>query len=182
MIKKFYWLPVFRKFIPADLETWMENLASEGWNIDKLGMFSILRLTFQKTEPKRYRYVFDMNFSTSYRHEEYRQTYEQFGWEYVGRFNANTFLWRKEYADERPESFTDIESLKNRNKRVRNSVTAAFILALISVFALAAGIFVCAFVGKIEKIPPLACAFAFAIPLSVYLHRVIRKLNADLGE
>jgi len=182
MIKKSYWLPIFRKFIPADLESWIESLASEGWNIDKLGMFSVFRLTFQKTGPKRYRYVFDMNLSASYRHKEYRQIYEQFGWEYVGRFNANSYLWRKEYTDERPESFTDMESLKNRNKRVRNAVLAAFILMLISIFALTAGIIICALVGKTEKILPLACVIVFVIPLSVYLYWVIRKMNASLGE
>ena len=181
MKKKSFLLPVFRKYIPADFEKWMEQLASEGWNIDKLSTFSVFRLTFHKTEPKRYRYVFDMCFN-SLKLKDYKQTYEQFGWEYVGRFNANTFLWRKEYTDVRPESFTDYESLTKRNRRVRNAVIAVFIMSAIAILTLLTGIIVCALVDTTEKILPLACVTALVIPLSTYLFRVMHKLNARGAE
>ncbi|MDR3209304.1 MAG: DUF2812 domain-containing protein [Oscillospiraceae bacterium] len=112
MNTKSYLLPVFRKFIPADLENWIEKMALEGWNLEKLNTFSVFLLTFKKTEPKQYRYVYDLNILGVGKLKGYKHTYEQFGWEYVGRFNANTYLWRKEYTGERPESFT-IENVRS---------------------------------------------------------------------
>ena len=178
MTTKSFWFPVFRKFIPADFEAWMEKLAYDGWNIDKIDMFSVLRFTFHKAEPKQYRYVFDMKFNT-YKHKDYRKTYEQFGWEFVGRFNANTFLWRREYTAERPESFTDRESLIQRNKRVRNAMIGAFVLSLAAILALITGIVLCAVYDKMNKILPLTFVALLVTPLSVYLYWAIRKVNAD---
>jgi hypothetical protein len=179
MKTKSFWLPAFRMFIPAGFEAWMEQLASEGWNIDKLKTFSVFRMTFRKTEPKRYRYVYDMHFRVRM-YKDYMQTYEQFGWEYVGRLNANTFLWRREYTDERPESFTDSESLIKRNMRVRNAVIAVFAMMLVSILAMLTGIAVCALSGETEAILPLACVAALIAPLSLYLYWIIRKISAGL--
>ena len=85
-------------------------------------------MTFHKTEPKRYRYVFDLN---AFPRKEYTATYEQFGWEFMGQM-ASCFIWRKEYPGQRPESFTDQDSLTRRNKRVRNAVLACFLVALLA--------------------------------------------------
>lgn len=180
MNTKSFWMPLFTKLIPADFETWAEQLALAGWNIGKLKTFSVFRLTFHKTEPKRFRYVYDLNIPAALKFNDYKQTYEQFGWEYVGCFNANTYLWRKEYTGERPESFTDIESILNRNKRVRNAVAVVFAFSILVFLAFLAGIIVGAVSRKIEIIPPLACGLALVSLEGAYLFWVIRKINASL--
>jgi hypothetical protein len=180
MNKKTFFAPILTKVVPEDFEAWMEGLALEGWNIDKLPAVGIAWMTFHKTEPKRYRYVYDLNIPALIKRKDYKQTYEQFGWEFVGALNANTFLWRKEYTDERPESFTDRESLQTRNKRVRNVMLAVLVWFIVAFAALLTGIVVCAIFGKLVKILPLAFAAGFVAAMDVYFWCVLRKLNASL--
>ncbi|MCJ7696111.1 MAG: DUF2812 domain-containing protein [Anaerolineaceae bacterium] len=112
--------------IPANFETWMEDMAIQGWKVEKIGQWSSLKMDFIEIAPKKYRFVYDMN---SFPNEEYKSIYEQFGWEYVGQM-ASAVIWRKEYTDQRPESFSDLESVEKRNKRVINAVKINFVLFL----------------------------------------------------
>ena len=125
--KKTVWLSVFRNVVPADYEIWLEQLAMQGWNIDQIGQWSSVAMTFHRSEPKKYRYIYDLKACPK---KEYKSTYEQFGWELVGQM-ASCFIWRKEYTDKRPESFTNHESLEKRNKQVISAVSVSFIMFLI---------------------------------------------------
>lgn len=126
MEKKTVWFSMLKKVVPADYEDWLESLALEGWNIEKINQFSSIKIDFVKTEPRKYRYVFDLN---AFPNKDYQNIYTQFGWELVGNM-ASCFIWRKEYTNICPESFIDKESTIKRNKRVRNAVIAAFTLVL----------------------------------------------------
>ncbi len=55
-------------------------------------------MNFVKEKPKKYRYVIDMQ---AFPKKDYKLTYQEFGWEFVGQM-ASAFVWRKEYAKERP--------------------------------------------------------------------------------
>ncbi len=55
------------------------------------------------------------------------ETYKDFGWELCGQM-ASTYLWRMEYKDERPESFSDEAARKDRNSRFVKAVSFSFIL------------------------------------------------------
>jgi hypothetical protein len=180
MNKKTAWFSAFRTIIPADYESWLERLALEGWNIDKLQALSVFRMTFRKTEPKRYRYVYDLNIAAMLKQKDYRQTYEQFGWEYVGRLNANTFLWRKEYGDARPEAFTDRESLIQRNQRMLFPTIAGLVLVLAALILALVGIGVCLAIGEQEKAPDLAFCAALMAVLSLFVGWVVHKLRRNL--
>ena len=125
--KKTVWLSVFRNVVPANYELWLEQLAIQGWNIDHIGQWSSIAMTFRRTEPKIYRYIFDLQ---AFPRKEYIFTYEQFGWEFIGQM-ASCFIWRREYTDERPESFTSQESLEKRNKQVISAILVSFIMYLI---------------------------------------------------
>lgn len=131
MKKKTVWLSTFRYVVPADFENFMESLALDGWNVEKVGQWSSIKMDFYKTEPKKYRYVFDINIVPK---NDYIATYKDFGWEFVGQITG-CFLWRKEYTDIRPESFTDLESIERRNRNVRNAVI--FLAVIFSVLFLA---------------------------------------------
>ncbi len=127
--KKVVWLSAFKHVIPADYENWLEEMASQGWNIDRIGQWSSVRLVFTRTTPKKYRYVYDIQTNPK---NDYRATYEQFGWEFVGMM-ASCFMWRKEYSGERPEAFSDLQSLESRNKSVVRAVSVS-LLIFISAF------------------------------------------------
>ena len=176
MIKKSEWFSIFRKVVPADFEDWLETLASQGWNIDKIGQFSSIKMTFAKTDPKQYRYVFDLN---AFPGKDYINTYEQFGWEFVGQ-TASCFVWRKEYTDSRPESFTDKESLIGRNKRVKNAVSIAFAMLLIGIVASLVGIGVHIYRGNTEKILELSLETLLIAVLAVYLGWVVNKIKLNI--
>ncbi len=176
MHKKAIWFALFRKVVPADYEEWMENLASEGWNIDRIGQFSSIRMTFNKTGPKKYRYVFDLN---AFPRKDYVDIYSQFGWELVGRM-SNCFVWRKEYKDIRPESFSDKESIVKRNKRTRNAVAACLILFLAGILGTFTGIGIKIYFGKTDGIPELVLQAAFLGAVSYYLWRVIAKIQQSI--
>lgn len=176
MEKKAVWFSVFRRVVPADYEEWLEKMALQGWNVEKIRQFDSFRMVFHKSEPRRYRYVFDLN---AFPKADYRNTYEQFGWEFVGQM-ASCFVWRKTYTDIRPESFSDTESLVKRNKRVKNAVTAALILFLLGIAVLMAGIVVCGLRGLCEQVMELAFeAFLLAF-IAGYLWWVTRQIRKNL--
>ncbi len=176
MSKKTAWFSVFRKVVPSDYENWLEDLAKKGWNIDKIGQFSSFKMDFHLTEPKQYRYVFDLN---AFPKQDYIATYEQFGWEYVGKMSS-CFVWRKEYTDKRPESFSDLDSLVKRNKRVRNAVTACLVFLLVGILACIIGIVVKAVIGDIERLIELVVTLIFVALCSGYLGWVVNKINRNI--
>ncbi|RCX18832.1 uncharacterized protein DUF2812 [Anaerobacterium chartisolvens] len=176
MDKKTVWFALFRNVVPADYESWMEKLASEGWNVNKIGQFSSIKMTFNKTSPKKYRYVFDLN---AFPRKDYIDIYKQFGWELVGKMSS-CFVWRKEYEGVRPESFTDKESIIKRNKRTRNAVAACMILLLAGTLGTLAGIGIKIYFGKTGGIPELVLQAVFLGTVSYYLWRVVAKIQQSI--
>jgi hypothetical protein len=132
--KKWVLFPVFRRLLPSDLENWLEQMADKGWHLDKIGQWSSILMVFRRGEPGKYRFVYDPQVS---HRPEYIQTYEQFGWEFLGRM-ASAHIWRMKYRDERPDAFSDPESLVKRNRYNLATVSVSFTIFLIT--TLAAGI------------------------------------------
>ncbi len=127
MKTKTFWFTAFRYVVPADYEQWFELKAAEGWHPYKVGQWSSIAMRFTEGKPKKYRYVADMQ---PFPKKEYMQMYEEFGWEFVGQM-ASMMVWRREYENERPESFSDISSRKARNKRFIGAVAVSFVLFLV---------------------------------------------------
>lgn len=119
---KVAWFSTYTKVEPEAYEHWLEEEALQGWHVEKVGQWSSICMVFRRGEPKRYRYVYDLQAAAR---RDYRTLYEQFGWELVGQMSS-IYLWRKEYDTQRPESFSDTESLRRRNLRVM----VALIIAL----------------------------------------------------
>ncbi|MEM1483659.1 DUF2812 domain-containing protein [Oscillospiraceae bacterium PP1C4] len=177
MKKKIEWLSVFRYVVPADFEHFMESLALEGWNVEKVGQWSSVKMDFVKTSPKKYSYVFDINVFPK---KDYKATYEEFGWEFVGQM-ASCFLWRKEYTDERPESFTDAESTERRNRNIRNAVMVSSVL-----FSAVLLILVFLFMLTLHKldlgdIVQFLLGIVMSGSFSVYLWWVVRKIQKNIN-
>ena len=64
----------------------------------------------------------------------YKATYEQFGWEYLGRMSS-VYIWRKEYKNERPEAFSDNESIIKRSRRTVAAISFSLISLIIALVA-----------------------------------------------
>jgi len=76
------WFVPYRYPAPADLESWLEAQAREGWLLEHVGQWSSIRMTFQKGEPATYRYVIDAQVSPR---PDYLATYQDAGWQHLGR-------------------------------------------------------------------------------------------------
>lgn len=124
---KWVWFSAFRYVVPADYERWFEHMEQGGWHVNKIGQWSSIALKFVRAEPKKYRYVFDLQ---ALPRKDYVSTYEQFGWELVGQM-ASAFIWRMAYQDERPEAFTDGESIHKRNNRTIAAASVSFVMFLL---------------------------------------------------
>ena len=130
--RKIVLFSAFRYLLPSDYENWLERMAAEGWHVDRFRQWSSIFMTFRRGTPKRYRFVYDLQASPR---KEYIPMYEQFGWEYLGRM-ASAHIWRMEYEYERPEAFSDQESMVRRNRRTIAAVSVSFIIFLITVLAI----------------------------------------------
>ena len=144
--RKIVLFSAFRYLLPSDYENWLERMAAEGWHINRFRQWSSIVMTFRRGEPKRYRFVYDPQVSPR---KEYIATYEQFGWEYLGRM-ASAHFWRMEYEGERPEAFSDQESIVRRNKRTIAAVSVSFCIFLITV--LVVGILLLFFADSLSEI------------------------------
>jgi hypothetical protein len=130
--RKIVLFSAFRYLFPSDYENWLERMAAEGWHYNRFRQWSSILMVFRKGAPKRYRFVYDPQVSPR---KEYIPTYEQFGWEYLGRM-ASAHIWRMEYEGERPEAFSDHESIVKRNGRTIAAVSVSFIIFLVAVLAI----------------------------------------------
>lgn len=173
--KKTVWLSAFTNVVPADYEKWLEDLASQGWHVDKIGQWSSIYMTFKHGKPKKYRFVYDMQAVPK---KDYKTTYEQFGWEFVGQM-ASAFIWRKEYTQERPESFSDQESLEKRSKRVIAAASVSFILFLLAAIIVT----VCFAVNFRNLVPGDILQFILGMVLTYvftgYMGYVMNKINKN---
>ena len=143
--RKIVLFSAFRYLLPSDYENWLERMAAEGWHINRFRQWSSIVMTFRRGEPKKYRFVYDPQVSPR---KEYIATYEQFGWEYLGRM-ASAHFWRMEYEGERPEAFSDQESIVRRNRRTIAAVSVSFTIFLITV--LVVGILLLFFADSLSK-------------------------------
>lgn len=133
--RKVIFFSAFKYVVPTDYEHFFEDLAAKGWHPVKVGQWSSIAMHFEKSEPNKYRYVVDAQSTPK---KGYKQTYEEFGWEYVGQM-ASMYVWRAEYSDVRPESFSDAPSREERNKRFYSAISVAFTIFLVGALAFAAG-------------------------------------------
>ncbi len=131
--RKLVLFSAFRYLLPSDYENWLERMAAEGWHYNRFRQWSSIVMVFSKAAQKRYRFVYDPQVSPR---KDYIPTYEQFGWEYLGRM-ASAHFWRMEYEGERPEAFSDRESIAKRNRRTIAAVSVSFTIFLVAVLAIA---------------------------------------------
>jgi hypothetical protein len=171
--RKIVLFSAFHYLLPSAYENWLERMAAEGWHINRFRQWSSIFMIFRKGAPKRYRFVYDPQVSPR---KEYIPTYEQFGWEYLGRM-ASAHFWRMEYEHERPEAFSDHESIVKRNRRTIAAVSVSFLIFFVT--ALTIGIVLFFFADTISNSDrtQLAIAEGFFGMISILLGMVMLFLR-----
>jgi len=95
------------------MEAWVEEKAAEGWTLTKVDR-GLVRFHFVRTEPHQVRVCADFPADPS---GEYMTIFEDAGWKLV-RGGLGWHIWQMEYSGAaRPEAFTDLDSLIDRNSR-----------------------------------------------------------------
>lgn len=118
------WFSSMKHFNPETYELWFETLAEQGYE-PQITPLSFIAMRFEKGPVKKVRYVIDVQVPAP---KDYIPKYQGAGWELVGKM-ANMYVWRKEYSTARPEAFSDVEAVRNRNKRYAKAITVSMIMA-----------------------------------------------------
>ncbi len=163
----------YRNVVPSEYEKWLEGLAADGWHPKKINHFTSMVMTFEKSQPKKYKYAIEL---LGHLKKDRIKIYKDFGWEYVGRMSS-IFVWRKEYENEKPEMFTDHEDIVRRSNRFVIAISFSFVIFLIA-FMAALALALLAGIGKINpEWGQIILAIALSGTLAFYLGHVIRKIN-----
>ncbi len=109
------------KILPSEYEEWLETFEAEGWHLEKVS-FAGYRHRFSRRSTCKVAYCYDYQ---DRKDASYLSLFQDAGWELVFK-SCGFYLWRMEYEGERPEAFTDPESLGSRLKRLANMYTAIF--------------------------------------------------------
>ena len=95
---------------------WLEEMSQAGWHLRSVQI--PCRYSFAKGEPARTVYRLDYRPADKAQWEEYRQIFEDAGWEHIGEV-ASWRYWRKPVAaGETAEIFTDTESKLAKYRRL----------------------------------------------------------------
>jgi hypothetical protein len=64
-------------------EKWLSEMSKKGWHLARVGFFNY---TFKEGAPRDYAYRFDFKILGKDDLEDYKSTFEDAGWEYIGNF------------------------------------------------------------------------------------------------
>lgn len=95
------------------VENWLEGMEARGWNLLQVDWLA-LRFHFMRGKPRQMRYCTDYQ---PKKDPEYRNVFQDAGWELVYSTDKGWYIWRIPYEGARPEAYNDIDSLIERNKR-----------------------------------------------------------------
>lgn len=116
---------------PQVIEAWLEEQAAKGWHMVG-ATFMAMRFRFRQDAPAKVRYCADYQSEDT---KNYRQLYQDAGWELVYFGSGGWYIWRKEYTDVRPEIYTDVDSMIDRNKRLLLTIFFSIMgLVMVGVF------------------------------------------------
>ncbi|MFX3636642.1 MAG: DUF2812 domain-containing protein [Candidatus Pristimantibacillus sp.] len=107
---------------PEKTERWIEAMEAEGWHLTRISLNAI-RFDFEKGEPRKMRYGIDFQNTQD---PSYKEIFSDTGWELIYS-GAGWYVWRMPYTEKRPEIYTDVLSLIERNKRLMSVLVFALI-------------------------------------------------------
>lgn len=101
------------------IESWLEEKAAQGWHVVSVDCW-LMRFRFVRDTPKQIRYCADYQSGPT---AEYQTIFEDAGWNLVSKVGG-WYIWRMEYEGDRPQIFSDVDSLIGRNNRLIGIVAA----------------------------------------------------------
>lgn len=157
---------------PEKIEKWLEEMETKGWRLKKAD-WNAIRFQFQRGEPRQIRYCVDYQ---DKKDEDYIQLFKEIGWQLIYS-GAGWYIWRMPFTEQRPEIYSDFDSLISRNKRVLS-------LLYIVLIAQLPILFVNLFVNKLHNpvVLTTVCLHLFVICLLPYGISRIVTTNRRLSE
>ncbi|MEH7444079.1 DUF2812 domain-containing protein [Bacillus sp. JJ1122] len=117
---------VFKMFFPGQdnkEEEWLTKMASEGWNLkDYKGLY-----TFEKTESANYVYKIDYKATKNADLAEYKEIFEDSGWEHVTQFGGWQYFRTAAENGAVPDIYSDAESRIQKYTGLLRNLSIAYI-------------------------------------------------------
>lgn len=123
------------------LEAWLETKALQGWHVTGADQ-AVMRFRFERGESRRVRYCADYQEKLD---PHYLTLCQDAGWELVS-MGYSWYIWRMEYAGARPEVISDLDSLLDRNVRLRRLLAGAVLPGLPAIVLLLTS-------GALQRLP-----------------------------
>lgn len=161
--KVFKWWPAWK---PEKMEAWLEEMEANGWRLVQV-KWSATRFYFEKGEPRKVRYCLDYQ---TEKDASYARLFQDSGWE-MTYTNGMWYIWKMPYSAERPEIYSDLDSLIERNKRLMNLFG---LIALIQVPAIVVNM------ERLRDYPVFALVYVFLIGMLGYGFFRTRNTNIRL--
>ena len=114
---------------PEKIEDWLEAKEAQGWHAVS-GSGIGVKYCFVRGVPRKVRYCADYQNKVT---AEYERLFNDAGWELLYK-TQGWYIWRKNYDEERPEIYYDVESAIDRNQRVMMLLIALGMLQLPCLF------------------------------------------------
>ena len=162
-----------RYIVPEDLEYFLEEKASEGFKLERLGESSLFYFDFTEDTPEKVKYVADV---TGLSKALYMQMLIDKEWEYMGKV-MNCYLWRKTYSgSKRPEDFADKKGI--RSHCLKMGLTFALMaLILIAVYVMMSVVLVAeGKAGNYSHVTGYGLAMGLQLPFLLYFIWAAYKL------
>jgi len=101
------------------LEDWLESMAAGGWLLESCSLAGTL-FRFRESKPGKFRFCVDYLNNLD---KDYEQTARDDNWSIL-HMGAGWYVFFKEYEERRPELYTDVHSLIERNNRIKTVLVA----------------------------------------------------------
>ena len=95
------------------ISAWLEDMEAQGWHLLRVN-WNGLRFHFEKGAPRKMSYCVDFQPKAD---PTYKVLFKDTGWENIYSC-IGWYIWRQPFTDTKPEIFTDIDSMIERNKRL----------------------------------------------------------------
>lgn len=125
MIRTFKW---WWAWDYEEIENWLENMEKNGLRLIGTNVKGLL-FSFEKCKSAKARYCIDYQSKLT---PEYLAIINDDGWQ-LYQIGLGWYILRKEYEDERPDLYTDFESLIARNKALLAWISIALIVEIICI-------------------------------------------------
>lgn len=149
-----------------EIENWLEKMALDGYRLTEVASNGVM-FSFEKAEIKKTRYCVDYQQTLD---PKYIEILGDDGWEII-KMGSGWYICRKEYDGDRPQLYTDFDSLISRNNKLMFVIIICGLpFFLFSPFAL---MFIDIYIFKLV----IAILWFFVLIFDIFVIISLRKTN-----